>query len=98
MGKPVELSDEARRDFDESFDWYAQRSDQAAIGFALEFDLISERIAVETNRFPHTLAGCQYCAMRRYPYRVIFRDHGLRIVVIAVAHAKRRPRYWQKRR
>jgi plasmid stabilization system protein ParE len=97
MGKSVELSDEARRDFDESFDWYAKRSDQAAIGFAIEFDLITERIAGDTDRFPRKFAGCQYCAMRRYPYRIIFCDDGLRIVVIAVAHAKRRPRYWQNR-
>jgi hypothetical protein len=35
MAKPVEFLDGARFDFDEAFEWYAKRSIEAAIGFAL---------------------------------------------------------------
>jgi hypothetical protein len=35
MAKKIEYLQGARRDFDESFDWYASRSARAAIGFAL---------------------------------------------------------------
>jgi hypothetical protein len=35
--------------------------------------------------------------MRRYPFQVIFRLHGEDVLVIAVAHAKRKPLYWADR-
>ena len=35
--------------------------------------------------------------LKRFPYSIIFRVEEQEIVVIAVAHAKRRPRYWRKR-
>jgi hypothetical protein len=35
--------------------------------------------------------------MRRYPYQVVYRIEGDKIVVIATAHAKRKPRYWKDR-
>jgi hypothetical protein len=35
--------------------------------------------------------------MRRYPYQVIFRRHADQLVVIAVAHAARKPKYWADR-
>jgi plasmid stabilization system protein ParE len=79
----VELLPGARFDFDESFDWYAQRSEAAAVGF---------RDAVEeTNR------GCRYYPLKRYPFRIIFHHDETSVVIIAIAHAKRRPNYWHKR-
>ncbi len=30
-------------------------------------------------------------ATRRYPFRIVFRDEPDRLIVIAIAHAKRRP-------
>ena len=38
MAKPIEYLNGARIDFDESFDWYAERSVGAAIGFASAVD------------------------------------------------------------
>ena len=38
MAKPIEYLSGARIDFDESFDWYAERSIGSAIGFALAVD------------------------------------------------------------
>ena len=32
-----------------------------------------------------------------FPYLVIYRDEPERILVVAIAHAKRRPNYWQHR-
>ena len=98
MAKRIELHEGARQDFDESFDWYAERSADAALGFVAEFEAAVERIPIETQRFPHAAADCQYVALRHYPYRVVFRNEAARIVIVAVAHAKRRHNFWRNRR
>jgi plasmid stabilization system protein ParE len=62
MAKPIEYLDGARIDFDESFDWYAQRSAGAAIGFASAVDDVLGTILKDPGRFPQTHGGCTYCA------------------------------------
>jgi plasmid stabilization system protein ParE len=97
MPKTVDYHDGARVDFDQSFDWYNERSRKAAIGFALAVDAMIEQIAADPGRFPLTRGGCRYCSLKRYPLRIVFREEVDRIVVVAVAHAKRRPSYWYRR-
>jgi plasmid stabilization system protein ParE len=97
MARRVEFLDAARREFDDSFDWYAQRSHGAAIGFASALDRALERVLADPGRFGQTYANCQYCKLHRYPYCVIYRRVEGGIEVVAVAHAKRRPGYWRRR-
>jgi plasmid stabilization system protein ParE len=93
----VEFHPAAKDEYDESFDWYAKRSVRAALGFAAEVSDASVRIAKSPEQFPDVDSVHRECRHRRYPFRVIFRSHGKRTVVIAVAHAKRRPDYWRNR-
>jgi plasmid stabilization system protein ParE len=97
MAKAVEYLSGARLDFDESFDWYATRSARSAIGFALAVDKAIESIIADPNRFPTTYAGCRYCSLKRYPFSIVYRDEMDRLVIVAIAHAKRRPGYWRRR-
>jgi plasmid stabilization system protein ParE len=97
MPKAVEYLAGARNDFDASFDWYAERDAGAAIGFALAVDDALETILADLERFPSTHGGCRYCLLKRYPFRIVFRGETERLVVIAVAHAKREPGYWHER-
>lgn len=94
----VEFSEEARAEFDEAFDWYAERSVGAAIGFATAVDSAIERIQGDPPRFPRTFADCQTCSVIRYPYRVIYYRLQERIIVLAIAHTSRRLHYWKHRR
>ena len=98
MAKAIEFLEGARTDFDQSFDWYAERSARAAINFSLAVDKAIEAITPEPARFPSTYAGCRYCMLKRYPFTVVFRDEVDRLVIVAVAHAKRRPGYWRCRK
>jgi len=50
MATSVEFDVAARSEFDEAFDWYAQRSLGAAIGFASEVDAAVEKIAGDPER------------------------------------------------
>lgn len=97
MAKPIEYLGAARIDFDESFDWYAERSVGAAIGFASAVDDALDSILTDPGRFPSTFGGCGYKALKRYPFRIVFRDEPDRLVVVAIVHAKRKPGFWHSR-
>ncbi len=97
MAKSIEYLSGARADFDEAFDWYAERSVGAAIRFASAVEVALEAVVKDPDRFPRVSGGCAYCALRRYPFRIVFRNDPQRLVVVAIAHAKRRPGYWRIR-
>jgi len=97
MPKRVEYLEAARVDFDESFNWYEKRSQAVAIGFMLAIDEAIVLVLEDPHRFPRTHGGCHYGKLRRYPFRLVFRNEAERVVIVAVAHAKRRPDYWQRR-
>ena len=97
MAISVEFDAAARVEFDDAFNWYAERSPGAAIGFATEVDLAIESIAADPERFQRTFAGCRLCRLKQYPYCVVYYRSGTSLRIVAVAHAKRRPGYWQRR-
>jgi hypothetical protein len=56
------------------------------------------RIAEAPQRFPLLFEpDIRSAKVARFPYRVIYIVLGSDVEVIAVAHAKRRPRYWRRR-
>lgn len=94
---PIQLLPEARQDFDQSFDWYASRSDVAAERFTLAIEAGLARIAKDAAMLPHANARHQYCPVSRFPFRIIFRVLSDRISIVAIAHAKRQPEFWNRR-
>jgi plasmid stabilization system protein ParE len=74
MAKTIEYLAGARADFDESFDWYRERSVGAAIGFASAVEEALDSIIADAGRFPSTHAGCRFCTLKRYPFRLVFRS------------------------
>lgn len=94
---PVDYLPGARCDFDESFDWYAERSPQAAARFANAIDDALSAAAEDPERFAAIDQRHRECPVRRFPFRIVYRVAVDRILVVAVAHAKRRPGYWKHR-
>jgi plasmid stabilization system protein ParE len=97
VGKSLVISAGARRDYDESFDWYAEKSPEAAVRFAAAVDDALRQIQSQPDRHSRTSDGCRYCPIKRFPFRVIFWQDASRIVIVAIANGKRRPDYWQER-
>jgi len=96
MSKPRVLSP-AELDFTEALCWYAERSQRAAEGFDAEFDKALAAIGADPRRFSLCDDRHRFYLMDRYPYQLIYREEADGVVVIAVAHAKRRPGYWAGR-
>jgi plasmid stabilization system protein ParE len=94
---PVDLLPGARLDYDESFDWYAARSDAAAKRFAGAVKATLELIADDPQRFAAIDSRHRECLVSKFPFRIVYREVTGRIVVVAIAHAKRRPGYWKGR-
>ncbi len=94
---PVDYLPGARRDFDESFDWYAERSTQAAVRFANAVDAALTAVAADPTRFAAMDGMHRECRVKTFPFRVVYRVAEDSVVVVAIAHAKRRPGYWRDR-
>lgn len=97
MRRSVRFHPAALRDADEAAAWYAERTARAAIRFLDELDRLIGLIAVSPDRFRAFDADLRRAVFRRFPFYIVFRADEVNVVVLAVAHGKRRPRFWQKR-
>jgi plasmid stabilization system protein ParE len=96
-GATVELNPAALREIDDAFEWYLERSLQAAEAFIRELNSALALIASAPAIWPRFEAGTRRYVLRKFPYSIIYVEIPAGIEVIAVAHQKRRPRYWQAR-
>ncbi len=87
----------AEQDYTEALSWYAERSERAARGFETEFERAIQAVGEFPQRYPLCDDTHRYYLMRRYPFQVIFREVLDGVLIVAVAHAKRRPGYWHDR-
>jgi len=88
---------EASQELDEAVEWYNYQSPGLGMRFLDEADKALKRISF----YPYSCAeiedGIRRCLVSRFPYGLIYGiDEGM-IVIIAVAHLHRRPRYWSGR-
>ncbi len=89
---------EAAAEFEEALCWYSERSEQAAKGFDEAVSNALRQIEQAPEHWPlidrrHRLKFLE----KRFPYHIIYRVDDDLLTVIAVAHHRRRPRYWQGR-
>ncbi|NLS92356.1 MAG: type II toxin-antitoxin system RelE/ParE family toxin [Planctomycetaceae bacterium] len=93
----IDFHPEATSELEESVDWYKEHSRSAEHGFILAVESAILKIKRDPERFPRLDARCQSCNVETYPFQIVFRNDGGRILIIAIAHAKRRPKYWRDR-
>ncbi|MBL7037161.1 MAG: type II toxin-antitoxin system RelE/ParE family toxin [Pirellulaceae bacterium] len=81
---PIDYLPGARRDFDESFDWYAEGSAQAAVRFAAAVDAALERVAANPAQFASPDGVHRECPIKKFPFRIVYRlvDKGVLVVAI----------------
>ena len=96
-GTKVEFTPEALLEIDEAFERYLGESRRAAEAFVREVDRAVALIASSPTIWPHFEAGTRRYVLRKFPYNIIYREIPVGIEVVAVAHHKRRPRYWLRR-
>lgn len=92
-----ELHREAVLEAVDARDWYDSQSVAAGDRFEFDLDRAYSQIKADPLRWPPYLHGTRVLKLARYPYLVIYRHRPAEILVVAIAHAKRRPGYWKGR-
>lgn len=93
----VHFHPEAQEEYQDALIWYALRSHQAAFRFEQEVERVQQLIRENPLQFAlyddiHRLA-----LLRRYPYTLVYEVISEKIIIIAVAHTRRKPGYWWRR-
>ncbi len=66
--------------------------------FADEYQAAVERLQADPGSFAKVTEDYRSISLRKLPYSLVFRCVSKTgVVIVAVAHAKRRQGYWQKR-
>ncbi len=93
----VILIPEAREEFFEAVEFYANESTIAAERFIHEFEEAINEIGLHPNRYRQVKGIYRVIPFDRFPYSLYYRVLGDVVRVNAVAHNKRKPGYWRKR-
>jgi plasmid stabilization system protein ParE len=95
--KPLAFHPEAEQEYLAALAWYHERSPAAAIGFESALDRALITIREAPHRWPIYLVGCRRYIFHQFPFIVVYSTFASHIVVLAIAHAHRRPGYWRSR-
>jgi plasmid stabilization system protein ParE len=87
----------AAQELDLAYRWYRDRYEPGAKAFAVEVDVAIHRIASSPDRWPRIDATLHRYVLKRFPFSVIYRVKEKTVEIVAVAHARRRPGFWQLR-
>jgi plasmid stabilization system protein ParE len=95
----VRLHPSARREFHEAAEWYATHAGpRVASAFITAYEAVRSKIVEHPRIGSPGAAGTRRLVFPNFPYLLIYRLQQEEIVVIAVAHQRREPSYWTKRR
>src|SRR5882762_2352614 len=93
----VEFHADAAEEVAEARVKYAAQSPRTAARFVAEVSRAIGRIAEGPQRWPRYLRKTRFFRLRRFPYLVVYRIEADKIMVIALAHVRRKPGYWKRR-
>ena len=88
---------EAEAELDAALRWY-EKVGPLRLGFLEAIDRGLEAIATAPHRYPRWMESeFRRLVVQGYPYLVVYRVGLTRIDIVAFAHTRRRPGYWQHR-
>lgn len=89
---------EAKQELSEALDYILLNYVADAGGWFLDDVAEAERLIIMFPRSGAIVTGkARRFILKRFPYQLIYRVEGDGIRIYAVAHHKRKPRYWRKR-
>jgi plasmid stabilization system protein ParE len=93
----VRFHPEAQAEYQAALAWYHARSQQAADRFEAEVERVLGSVAANPAMFPLYDDEHRFATLRRFPFSVVYQVLPDGVCVIALAHSRRRPGYWQGR-
>jgi plasmid stabilization system protein ParE len=97
--RALRTSQPAAEEFTEAVRWYEQRRRGLGAEF---FDAVCAAIALietrpEIGTRDSSNAMTRRLLLPKFPYQVVYHLTSTEIVIVAIAHLKRRPGYWKRR-
>jgi toxin ParE1/3/4 len=99
-GVRIVLHKEARAEFRAATFWYDEQKPGLGEEFVAEVKAVLERISARREFFPlwpnlrASKQSIRMAVLDRFPYLIAFQVQPNRVLILAIAHAKRRPLYW----
>lgn len=87
----------AWQELDDAVIWYNEQADGLGQEFLDELDRAIRRSVAYPLSCPEIEPGLRRCLLARFPYGLVYGLDGDTVVVVAVAHLHREPRYWSDR-
>lgn len=88
------LLEDAQIDYEDSLQWYAIRSNQAAMNFIKAVDVALQLICANPKRWRNTFKNYHELGLKKYPFSIIYIIDAEKelVVVTSVYHHKRDPK------
>ena len=87
----------AQQEVDEAFVWFDERVEGKGVDFLDELDRVVRLVKTYPLASIEIEPEIRRCLFARFPYSLIYGIEDETVVVIAVAHNRRSPRYWVDR-
>ncbi|MBA4391808.1 MAG: plasmid stabilization protein [Syntrophus sp. (in: bacteria)] len=87
----------AQWEVNDAVQWYNDQKIGLGIEFLDELDMAVRRIAAFPESYPEIERDLHRCLLSRFPYGLIYGIDKKTIIIVAVAHLHREPRYWIER-
>ena len=99
MTRALRTIQQASDEFTEAVRWYEERRSGLGAEF---FDTVSAAMALiavrpETGTTIGSNLRTRRILVPRFPYQLVYRVTATELVVVAIAHLRRRPGYWKNR-
>lgn len=78
-------------------EWYAAQGGEVADRFEAAVRAAIGRVVKGPASHPEVAPGVRRILVKTFPFQVVYRVQTDVIQVVAIAHTKRRPRYWSER-
>jgi plasmid stabilization system protein ParE len=99
MGRlPVEIHPSAIEEAHAAYHWYRERNEIVAKAFLSELDNAVEHISDEPLRWSSYIDRTRRFLLRKFPFSIIYRHGNETVQILAIAHERRKPGYWKKRK
>ena len=90
----VEWRDRAVHEAQDAYDWYEAQSKGIGERFIAELDEHIAFVQLRPKGYPLWRSRYRKVTMILFPYKLIYRVDGERIIIFSVFHNKRDPKHW----
>jgi plasmid stabilization system protein ParE len=87
----------AKQELEEAIAHFEQQQEDLGAEFALEVNNAIQRIIDFPEAWPSLSATVRCCRTKRFLYGIVYTIREKEILIVAVMHLHRKPRYWKDR-